>query len=48
MELNQTHVNPKKEWGNAEELPALERAFTLEPGTTFPIKKSKITTTSTD
>ena len=32
------HVAPKKEWGNAEELPALTRAFTLEPGTTFPMK----------
>ena len=49
MELNQTHADPEKnEWGNAEELPALARAFTLEPGTTFPIKKSKITDTSTD
>ena len=28
----------KKEWGNAKELPALVRAFTLEPGTTFPMK----------
>ena len=36
MELNQMLVDPK-EWGNAKELPALERALTLEPGTTFPI-----------
>ena len=39
MELKQMHVDPKKVWGNAEELPVLARAFTLEPGTTFPIKE---------
>ena len=32
----------KKEWGNEEELPALMRAFTLELGTTFPIKSPKL------
>ena len=41
------HVAPKKEWGNAEELPALMRAFALEPGQQIP-NKSKITSTSTD
>ena len=34
------HVAPKKEWGNAEELPALARAFTLEPWTTVPNDRS--------
>ena len=29
--------------GNAEELPVLMKAFTLEPGTTFPIKVQHIT-----
>ena len=38
----------KKRMGNAKELPALMKAFTLEPGTTFPIKIQQITGTSTD
>ena len=29
-----------KEWGNAEELPALARALTLEPGIIIPNKMS--------
>ena len=34
------HVAPKKNGGNAEELLALAKAFTLEPWTTIPNKIS--------